>query len=91
MLSVNMNYNDESGFISIRRSIKETDNFEMVIGEILYAIEVQKRGKLTAHDEFQKLSLPDEFKKNCTVLLDENEAFSLKVTICRLRDEKEKP
>lgn len=86
MISINATYKDEAGFISIRRSAKESDNFEMMVGEIIYALEVQKVRMFVAHDEFQKCSIPKEFRRNCTVLNDENENFTLKITMCRLHD-----
>jgi hypothetical protein len=56
----------------------------MVAGEVLYGVEVQVPEVFNTGDEFKKMELPEEFKKNCTVLTTESDDYTLKLTITRV-------
>lgn len=83
MLVITASYSDKDNTIKLSREVADSANLAMVAGEVLYGVEVQVPEMFNTGDEFKKAEIPDEFKKNCTVLNTETEQFTLKMTICR--------
>lgn len=83
MLLVNATYtSSETGLdIMLSRNINSGDDLRMVIGEVIYGIEVQCR-TFSTDDIFKKNAkrIPSEFKKNCTIIqeqIDENTVLTV--------------
>ena len=86
MLLINANYTDARNNIKLVREVADDADLKMVVGEVIYGVEVQMSPEVFAtNEQFEKANIPDKFKLNCTVLDESNEDFSLKVTICRKR------
>ena len=87
MLVVTATYADDNNNIKFTREVAADSDLRMIVGEMIYGVEVQVplAKTFTTDDVFVQATIPDEFKQNCTVVdvLDDEKAFSLKVTIAR--------
>lgn len=67
MLTVNANYVSKKNKmeIALSRTMNDGDDFRMILGEVLYSIEVQSKDFKT-HTVFEKYSedIPEKFTKN---------------------------
>lgn len=86
MLLVNLTYatSNDGLDIMLSRSIHDNDDLRMVIGEVLYGVEVQCR-TFDTDAIFKKYEnkIPAVFKKNCTVIqeqIDENTVLTVTLT-----------
>ena len=84
MLSINGMYTDNNTVIKVGREVKEDSDLQMIVGEIIYAIETQCH-KFSTHDIFQSVVIPNNFTLNCTLVSINKDDFSLRVTLARKR------
>ena len=68
MILVNATYVDSKDGLDIMmsRTVRDEDDLRMVIGEVLYGIEVQCH-TFDTDRIFHELSIPKSFKTNCTL------------------------
>lgn len=83
MLIITANYSDKNNKIKLSREVADDAHIGMIIGEILYGVEVQVPEMFDTKDKFENTDIPEEFKKNATILNTQTDKYSLQITIVR--------